>query len=773
MLTTLYYCFQVILCSTIMMGYYWLVLRDKKFHQYNRFYLMAIAVLSWIVPLIKIQWQHAVEADSTIYYLLSSVASNNTDIDLSLQSKWYNLNWQALLTVTYISVSLILLTGMVSALVRIYRLLKNNSCKSLGEVFVVLTNANGTPFSFFNYIFWNDAIDLKSESGKQILQHELTHVKQKHSIDKILIQLVLIVGWFNPFFWLIKKEMDMIHEFIADQHTIENGDAASLAEMLLTAVYPQQKYLLANPFFFSPIKRRIQMMKNNSNPKYSYMRRLIILPLLAIVVVLFAFRNKENAKPVSINSMIENLVDVVNKQNRNTTKVKDTTILSGDSVYVVPGDKKITIISPNGINSFSSSGKADFSKEKMAKFGLAGAENTVYYLDGKKVDNSVLNEMNPNAINNVTVLKGASAVALYGEEGKNGVVEITSKKEYLPEGGKISMNGSNNLVLVGKSLSDTSQNIPLYIIDGKILPQSSVNSISPSSIKSINVVKGETAVKVYGKAAYDGIIEITTYKNVVRGIDITDVKLEKVTNSKDDEAFAYGNRNTISDVKLERNTNKDFSTIIKKIKSYNSEIRFVFFEGGYQLNRLNIQFKDGTEEIYNLENAESRNRAEKKYGIKLVPPPQVNRKLNGNNSTAKELPVVNVQLESLSNKKIVEGEPLVKEEKYDKVFTVTQVQASFPGGKDAWQKYLEKNLKSNIPVEKGAPAGKYTVIIDFIVKADGSLTDLKIANNPGYGTGEEALRMISKGPKWVPAIQNGRAVTSKVKQNITFQITED
>jgi len=698
---------------------------------------MAIAVLSWIVPLIKIQWQHAVEADSTMYYLLSSVASNNTDIDLSLQSKWYNLNWQALLTVTYISVSLILLTGMVSALVRIYRLLKNNSCKSLGEVFVVLTNANGTPFSFFSYIFWNDAIDLKSESGKQILQHELTHVKQKHSIDKILIQLVLIVGWFNPFFWLIKKEMDMIHEFIADQHTIENGDAASLAEMLLTAVYPQQKYLLANPFFFSPIKRRIQMMKNNSNPKYSYMRRLIILPLLAIVVVLFAFRNKENAKPVSINSMIENLVDVVNKQNRNITKVKDTTILNGDSVYIVPGDKKIIIISPNGINSFSSNGKADFSKEKNEKFGLAGAENAVYYLDGKKVDNSVLNEMNPNAINNVTVLKGASAVTLYGEEGKNGVIEITTKKEYKPEGGKISAEGSTIRLINGEKVIDTSQNIPLYIIDGKILPQSSVNSISPSSIKSMNVVKGETAVKVYGKAAYDGIIEITTYKNVVRGIDITDVKLENVNAIENSNKIfvdknGYGSKMTQDFLKK----HPDISDVSWK----HSPLRMI------------LRFKDRSEESYDLTNKASKNKAEKKYGIlPPIPPPPP----------------------PPSKAKIVGVKPIAQEEQYDKVFTVTQVPASFPGGKDAWQKYLEKNLKRDIPVEKGAPAGKYTVIIDFVVKADGTLSDLKMANNPGYGTAEEALRMISKGPIWIPAMQNGRAVTSRVKQNITFQITED
>ena len=83
MLTTAYYFSQVVLCSGVMMGYYWLVLRNKRFHQYNRFYLLAIALLSWIVPLIKIRWSHpVVSQDTQMIRFLSVVADNNSQICL-------------------------------------------------------------------------------------------------------------------------------------------------------------------------------------------------------------------------------------------------------------------------------------------------------------------------------------------------------------------------------------------------------------------------------------------------------------------------------------------------------------------------------------------------------------------------------------------------------------------------------------------------------------------------------------------------------------------
>jgi len=114
-----------------------------------------------------------------------------------------------------------------------------------------------------------------------------------------------------------------------------------------------------------------------------------------------------------------------------------------------------------------------------------------------------------------------------------------------------------------------------------------------------------------------------------------------------------------------------------------------------------------------------------------------------------------------------------QEEDYDKVFTVVQIAAEFPGGLPAWTKYLERNLNRELPVENGAPPGKYTVVVSFIVSKTGDISDVTAENDPGYGTKAEAIRVITKGPKWKPAVQNGRNVIYRHKQSITFQVSEE
>ena len=113
------------------------------------------------------------------------------------------------------------------------------------------------------------------------------------------------------------------------------------------------------------------------------------------------------------------------------------------------------------------------------------------------------------------------------------------------------------------------------------------------------------------------------------------------------------------------------------------------------------------------------------------------------------------------------------EEDYDKVFTVVQIPAEFPGGLPAWTRYLERNLNSNIPTENGAPAGRYTVIVAFTVSKTGAISDVQAENDPGYGTKAEAIRVITRGPSWKPAVQNGRNVIYRHKQSITFVVSED
>ena len=101
-----------------------------------------------------------------------------------------------------------------------------------------------------------------------------------------------------------------------------------------------------------------------------------------------------------------------------------------------------------------------------------------------------------------------------------------------------------------------------------------------------------------------------------------------------------------------------------------------------------------------------------------------------------------------------------------------QIPAEFPGGLLGWTKFLEQNLYRDVPIKNKAPVGKYTVVVSFIVDKNGFISDVQAENDPGYGTKEEAVRVIKNGPSWKAAIQNGRNVTYRHKQSITFVVSE-
>ena len=113
-----------------------------------------------------------------------------------------------------------------------------------------------------------------------------------------------------------------------------------------------------------------------------------------------------------------------------------------------------------------------------------------------------------------------------------------------------------------------------------------------------------------------------------------------------------------------------------------------------------------------------------------------------------------------------------KEHDYDhEVFNV-QLEAQFPGGIKEWSKFLERTLNTDIPIENGAPAGRYTVNVSFLVDKEGNVSDIQALNDPGYGIADEAIKVIKKSKQWIPAIQNGNKVIYRQKQSITFVVNE-
>ncbi|MCP9750272.1 energy transducer TonB [Ferruginibacter sp. HRS2-29] len=109
----------------------------------------------------------------------------------------------------------------------------------------------------------------------------------------------------------------------------------------------------------------------------------------------------------------------------------------------------------------------------------------------------------------------------------------------------------------------------------------------------------------------------------------------------------------------------------------------------------------------------------------------------------------------------------------NKIFNKVEVEAEFPGGSAAWTRYIRNNLNANAPVDNGAPPGTYQVIVRFIVSRDGTISDVTPETKFGYGMEEEAVKIIKKGPKWTPALQNGRNVNAYRRQPITFVVAEE
>ncbi len=122
------------------------------------------------------------------------------------------------------------------------------------------------------------------------------------------------------------------------------------------------------------------------------------------------------------------------------------------------------------------------------------------------------------------------------------------------------------------------------------------------------------------------------------------------------------------------------------------------------------------------------------------------------------------------NRKIIQEK---KKDEGESIVEIVEIEAKFPGGDAAWRKYLVRNLSGFDPANQGAPAGTYTTIVQFVVDKEGNISDVKPLTNFGYGMEEEAVKVIRNGPKWEPAIQNGRKVKAYRKQPITFVVPEN
>lgn len=442
------YAVKVLICSGILFLYYWAALRNKKFHQYNRFYLLFSVVFSLIIPLFHLTWftfkENKINSNSLVRVLYDGELE-------PIVVKSHTTNWNAIALYSIVGISVVLFLLLTIRVFNVFRLTRKYPMTKLDGVDFLDTDITNAPFSFLNYLFWKENIDIQSTTGQQILEHELTHIRQKHTWDKLFMQIISATMWFNPFYWLMQRELSMIHEFLADEKAIGDQDVKSFATMLLEAHFGKQILNPVNPFAYRPIKRRLQMLTTSSKANYSYARRLLFLPLLVIVTGLFAFRVKKHDWEVGNIDLKTWASQVgINLSKYDTLASNKSNAILPDSLIIIrekKGRDTIADIEPQKITSIKQLVTPLVNDSLSTSNGGSGSnliirgtnqssdptKQPLIFIDGiQQADNTSTKDIDPNTIESISVLKGVSAIQQYGDAAINGAIEITTKKSSRP-----------------------------------------------------------------------------------------------------------------------------------------------------------------------------------------------------------------------------------------------------------------------------------------------------------------------------------------------------
>ncbi|HPH32195.1 MAG TPA: N-acetylmuramoyl-L-alanine amidase [Chitinophagaceae bacterium] len=716
------YGIQVIIVSGLLYSYYHFVLRNKKFHRYNRFYLLGAAVLSVLIPLLNIPvyFSEADTESSIVYNTLRVFATTETDEAVTIyagipeKESWFTLTH--IFQLVYFTIAIVVLLRVIFSLMKIRRIIRQHPVEKIENISFLNTDEPGTPFSFFRWLFWNRKIELNSEKGEQIFRHELFHIEQKHSLDIIFLELLTVAGWFNPFFHLMKRETKAIHEFLADQFAVTENNRWDYAELLLMQVLNTNQRLV-HPFFHNQIKRRIAMITSPQKTSHQYLRKLMVLPVTAVAVILFAFNYKNsnyNLPETESGEKQTIIIDVSHGGNdpgaigADGTKEKD---------LVLAIAQKIRSLNQNGNYNIVLTRDGDFLPELKSRVSTGNDQAPALFISLH------INSSPDKQKNGIEVYIPKNENKHFKESKAFGSILI----------GKLSENYE-----AGPNILQRSQTI--WVLE---------NSNCPATLVEIGYITNE-------KDLYH-IRNTNNQENIAKKI------LEAI----------YGYNIQDQDKKVNYSSSITNDTTIKPTRKMATFDQMVIVSDSIILKSFPSKaLKDKKPEAIVFMNG------------KRIPKSEfVNKTIlcdsfeyyDAGDKKAIELygPEAKDGVMIIHNGKITDTEFELKEAnkpEEDKIFSKVEIEASFPGGSSAWRRYMERNLDASIPEKQKAPAGNYTVVIQFVVNLDGTVSDVRALTNHGYGMETEAIRAIKKGPKWLPAIQNGRKIVAYRKQPITFVV---
>ncbi|MBM6758102.1 M56 family metallopeptidase [Bacteroides mediterraneensis] len=552
--TFLVYILKSAVCLAVFYLFYRLLLSKETFHRFNRIALLGVMVLSCLLPLIQITVKEA----SPVNMQVMSME------DLLLMYQWNNgativeegshtLRWQEMLVLVYFAGLLFVIVRHLWSLGRMLFLIRHSQCEKLGHgICLVVHQRHIAPFSWMRYIVISET-DLK-EGGHYILVHERAHIRLHHSWDLLLTELCAWVQWFNPAIWLLKQELQNIHEYEADEEVLRQGIQAKEYQMLLIKkAVGARLYSIANSFNHSSLKKRITMMiRKKSNP-WARAKYLYVLPLAAVTVA--AFARPEISQPLDeissvkvndLSAVLETYADknVSNPAEKELQLKKDSS--AQKVVMSAASDNRIFDVVEQmpefpggmraGLEFMARNLKYPTKAQEAGKQGRVIVQFIVQK-DGSLSDLHVLRPVDP--------WLDAEAIRVIGsmpkwkpgmQDGQAVAVKFNLPVTFALEGPKNKPQaGDNDVVVVGYGVTPAPQKsevpvaivqmfqngkdglgkeeaLPMVLIDQTEASTETMNKLDPQCIESITVLKDASATDIYGEKGKNGVILITTKK---------------------------------------------------------------------------------------------------------------------------------------------------------------------------------------------------------------------------------------------------------------------
>ena len=503
--TFLVYILKSAACLAVFYLFYKLLMSRDTFHRFNRFALLGLLVLSSVLPLVEVSVNRPAPVHETMLTLEQLLLLADVQAEGEVVSQPTTALWVRVALLVYLVGIVFFAVRNLWSLGRLAVLLRRGRLERLADwlpgrmenVRLVVHNHDIAPFSWMRCIVLSRK-DLE-ENGREILIHELAHIRNHHSWDLLLADLCIFVQWFNPAAWLLKQELQTIHEYEADETVLREGvDAKKYQMLLIKKAVGTRLYSMANSFNHSSLKKRITMMlKEKSNP-WARVKYLYVLPLAALAVSAFARPEVSAVADELSSAKVNDLVTSMKTNQAETASVavKDT-LTPDESVFEVVEQMPEF---PGGYKEMMKYIEQNMRYPEEAKKAGTQGRVVVQFLVNK---NGAISDV--SVLHSVDRLLDAEAVRLVRsmpkwkpgmQKGKAVTVKYTIPMMFrLTEAGGKDAPKSQPLIIKGTSTADYVD--MLILVDGREVTPEILGALNPERIQSFIILKEPADVAQY------------------------------------------------------------------------------------------------------------------------------------------------------------------------------------------------------------------------------------------------------------------------------------